>query len=266
MTRGVRQIVRFNWPFYAAGAAGAAAVFVAIDRLPDGAPGRTVLGIASGFLFLWLAGSVAASWIIYDRSRLMRWDWIVKVLGFRPRAWMNIHAGLDESTPALRRLLGGSAGRALDIFDPFETTEPSILRARRLARNEVAPEAVNFRHLPAPHGSIDAAFLLLSAHELRSHDARTALFAEVARVLSPEGRLVVVEHLRDWANFVAFGPGFLHFHSRKTWLECFAAANLDVLSEFSITPFVRIFVLRRHHEHEPGRRPRAPAAASGAPP
>lgn len=42
-----------------------------------------------------------------------------------------------------------------------------------------------------------------------------------------------------------FGPGFLHFHSRRVWTRCFAAAGLAVHEEFSITPFVRIFVLRR---------------------
>jgi SAM-dependent methyltransferase len=244
--RGVRQIVRFNWPFYAVAAATAAAAVLAVRLRAPGVTLRAVLYVAIGLALVWLAGSLVASWIVYDRSRLMRWDWIAHAIGFRPRSWVNIHTGLDESTPSLRRLFGGSSGRALDIFDPVEMTERSILRARRLARNEVQAEAVDFRHLLVPTRTVDAALLLLSAHELRSEGARHALFAEVARVLTPRGRVVVAEHLRDWANFVAFGPGFLHFHSRNTWARCFADARLDLQSEFSITPFVRIFVLRRH--------------------
>jgi SAM-dependent methyltransferase len=175
----------------------------------------------------------------------MRWDWIGDALGFRPRTWINIHTGLDESTPILRSLLTGSSGRVLDIFDPVEMTEPSIVRARRLARNEIAPESVDFRHLPVPTETLDAALLLLSAHELRTDEARSALFAEIHRVLVPGGRVIVAEHLRDWANFVAFGPGFLHFHSRPTWRRCFARARFVIHAEFSITPFVRVFVLGR---------------------
>ena len=81
--------------------------------------------------------------------------------------------------------------------------------------------------------------------ELRSVAARGALFTELRRVLGPGGRIVIAEHLRDWANFLAFGPGFLHFHSRRTWADCFSRHRFDIHREFSITPFVRVFVLRR---------------------
>jgi SAM-dependent methyltransferase len=134
-----------------------------------------------------------------------------------------------------------------DIYDPEEMTEPSIVLARRLRpQGELRQaEPANYRRLPLPTGTIDAAMLLLSAHELRSDEARAALFTELRRVLGPGGRVVVAEHLRDWANFLAYGPGFLHFHSRRTWVRCFARHRFDVHREFSITPFVRIFVLRR---------------------
>ena len=121
-------------------------------------------------------------------------------------------------------------------------TEPSIARARR-AQGDGESEPVDFRRLPVATGTIEAALLLLSAHELRTDDARVALFDEMRRVLAPGGRVVVAEHLRDGPNFLAFGPGFLHFHSRRTWTRCFTRAGFAVHKEFSITPFVRVFVL-----------------------
>jgi ubiquinone/menaquinone biosynthesis C-methylase UbiE len=99
--------------------------------------------------------------------------------------------------------------------------------------------------LPVADRSIDAALFLLSAHELRTERSRAELFGEVARVLAKDGRVVVAEHLRDWPNFVGFGPGFLHFHSRRTWRRCFDRAKLAIEREFHITPFVGVFVLRR---------------------
>lgn len=242
-----KQIVRFNWPFYAAALAVVAIAPAVIPRLPIAPWLRIPLYAGTGLVAMWLVASLAASWIVYDRSRLMDWDWILQALGFHPASWINIHAGHDESTPALRALFSDAQGRVFDIYDPAQMTEPSIVRARRQGslRERRRAEAADYRRLPLPTGTIDAAMLLLSAHELRSDEARAALFTELRRVLGPGGRVVVAEHLRDWANFLAYGPGVLHFHSRRTWVRCFARHRFDVHHEFSITPFVRIFVLRR---------------------
>jgi SAM-dependent methyltransferase len=245
MTRGVRQIVRFNWPFYALAAGVIAIAPPVILRLPLPGAARFLLFAATGLAGLWVATSLVASWIVYDRSPLMRWEWLPRALGFQPDAWINIHSGLDESTPKVRALLG-ARGRVFDMFDPGEMTEASIRRGRsRLDGRAVESEQVDFHRLPVPSGTIEAALLLLSAHELRTDEARLALFTELRRVLGPGGRVVVAEHLRDAANFLAFGPGFLHFHSRRTWTRCFARTRFDIHAEFPITPFVRVFVLRR---------------------
>jgi SAM-dependent methyltransferase len=243
--RGVRQIVRFNWPFYAAAVVALVGVELAMTLVSIASATRWVLHAVTGIAAVWIVASLVASWIIYDRSPLSRWEWICEAIALRPRSWINVHAGLDESTPVLRRLLEPSEGRVFDMFDPIQMSEPSIARARRHCRPEVIPECVDFRHLPARAESIDAAFLLLSAHELRTDAARWTLFGELHRVLSPAGRVIVAEHLRDGANFAAFGPGFLHFFSRRTWARCFRQARFVIDREFSITPFIRVFVLRR---------------------
>ena len=237
------QIVRFNWPFYAVAGIVVLASAIGIPYLPHVWWVRAPAYAVAGLVAMWLVTSLAASWIVYDRSRLMQWDWVLQALGFHPLSWINIHAGHDDSSDALRRIFKDARGRVFDIFAPEEMTEPSIARARKLSN--ATAEHVDYRHLPLPNGTVDVATLLLSAHELRSDEARGALFTELRRVLGPGGRVVVAEHLRDWANFLAYGPGFLHFHSRRTWVRCFTRHRFDVHAEFSITPFVRIFVLRR---------------------
>jgi SAM-dependent methyltransferase len=247
-----KQIVLFNWPFYAAALGAVAASPFVVPVLPS--PWlRAPAWAGAALVALWLVASLAASWIVYDRSRLMEWDWVLQALGFRPRSWINVHAGHDESSDALGRIFTEAQGRVFDIFDPAEMTEPSIARARLRSLRQlqqgkpgaVAAEHADYRRLPLAAGTIDVATLLLSAHELRSEQARGALFTELRRVLGPGGRVVVAEHLRNWANFLAYGPGFLHFHSRRTWVRCFIRHRFDIHAEFSITPFVRIFILRR---------------------
>jgi hypothetical protein len=84
---------------------------------------------------------------------------------------------------------------------------------------------------------------LLAVHELRSEGERSAWFAESKRCLRKAGRLVLVEHMRDTANFIAFGPGCLHFHSLESWQRCWESAGFCSIDQFRVTPFVRIFVL-----------------------
>lgn len=220
-----QQIVRFNWPYYVGAAMAVAAGIAAVATLPLPAWIRYPLEGGIALVALWLLTSLVASWMIYDRSRLMDWDWVLQALGFSPASWINLHAGHDPSTSALEKIFVGATGQVFDLYDP-----------RQLA---------DARQLPLPKGTVDVAMLVLSAHELRSDEARSALFAELRRVLGPAGRVVVAEHMRDWTNFLAYGPAVLRFYSRRTWIRCFARHRFDVHREFSITPFVRVFVLRR---------------------
>jgi hypothetical protein len=65
-------------------------------------------------------------------------------------------------------------------------------------------------------------------------------------VLAPTGTVVVTEHLRDPANFLAYTIGFLHFHSRRVWLATFRDTGLRVEHEVKTTPFITAFFLRKH--------------------
>jgi ubiquinone/menaquinone biosynthesis C-methylase UbiE len=87
--------------------------------------------------------------------------------------------------------------------------------------------------------------VIFAAHELRSAKARESFFRELFRVLKPGGTVLLVEHLRDWKNFLAYGPGFLHFFSHREWTRLMAAASFQLTSESGITPWVRVFQLRK---------------------
>ena len=244
---GVLQIIRYNWSFYALTCFAAVFCIAAGEMLGSrAARAMAPLGVA---IILWMAISLLASHYIYDRSGLYDFRWMLERLPLQPSTWMNIHCGLDQSSHLLRSLFPDAKRQILDIFDPAEMTEPSIARARGSKAAQPETIAARFRALPAPSGSCDAVFLIFAAHEIRNGASRREFFAEVARVLSASGTVVMIEHLRDLPNFAAFGPGFIHFQSRREWINVAASADLAPINEFSVTPFVRVFLLA-HKDHD----------------
>ena len=246
--QGTRQIMAYNWPFYAV-ALGAVAVVRGVFRRGDWPRWMQNIGAAgSGLAVFWTLASVAASWWVYDRSALYRWQWLRELLPQTPQSWANVHCGLDESTPVLRALFPSTESQVFDIFAPPEMTEPSIRRARTLTPSPVAATPADYRALPLADESLDAVFLLFAAHEIRERDGREALFGELRRVLRPGGCVVLLEHTRDAANCAAFGPGFLHFFPRNEWRSLATGADFIIERESAFTPFVRLFVLRAKGE------------------
>ncbi|HEV2729335.1 MAG TPA: class I SAM-dependent methyltransferase, partial [Terriglobales bacterium] len=193
----------------------------------------------------WAVSSFFVSHYIYDRSRLYRWNWLAAVLKENPGDWANIHAGLDQASNSLMRLFPGTRCRILDIYVSSEMSEPSIARARHHAQPAATPVKANPLALPLENCECETVFLIFVAHELRRREARLQFFREICRALKPSGCVVLVEHLRDWKNFLAYGPGALHFFSRREWLAVGGQAGFNVTEELGVTPFVRCFVLAK---------------------
>ena len=243
--QGVAQIVRFNWPFYLTATvllfAGTCATLTVSTPLFV----RGILFAAIAAAVFWLITSLIISHYIYDRAGIYDAVWIQRALSTPPKRWASFHAGLDEFSALLRRLYPDSEGLVVDLFDPNEMTEPSIKRARRFTNESTRSIHVNFRALPMLDNELDAAFVFFSAHELRKPESRIKFLTELRRVMRPSGEIILLEHLRDWPNFFAFGPGCFHFHSQRTWNRSIGSAGLLVLKEFTLTPFVHAFVLRK---------------------
>src|SRR5580692_2330326 len=214
--QGLLEIFHYNRPFYVRTFAGVIAAVTVSMWLPLTL--RALLLVAAGTAVFWTCSSLLVSHYVYDRSGFYSLQWLPACLSRPPVRW-------------------------IDIYDPREMTEPSIGQARRIA---AAPSTTaDWRALPARDQEFDTAFLIFAAHELRHQEARVQLFREVARALRVGGELVLVEHSRDWANFLAYGPGFLHFFSQRTWQKAANAAGLSIRKHRTMTPFVHVFIFGR---------------------
>jgi len=241
--QGVRQILCFNWPMYAATAGGVAVAACAWPLVSAWDRGALLIGL--GPALYWMVASLAVSYYVYDYFPLYDLGWLKSALKRAPRRWINIHAGWDETSGLLEAVFPGSLGEALDLFEPGVMTEASIRRARKWNQAAILTTPARYDALPLEDATVDTAFVIFAAHELRRRAQRVKLFSEVGRVLESGGECVLVEHLRDGWTFLAFGPGFLHFFSRREWQRVARRAGLRVGEEFALTRFVHGFVLRR---------------------
>ena len=68
--------------------------------------------------------------------------------------------------------------------------------------------------------------------------------SECLRLCKDSGKVIMVEHLRDFPNFLAFSIGFAHFFSRAVWKRCFERAGFSHFHEIKFTPFMSVFDCR----------------------
>jgi SAM-dependent methyltransferase len=240
--QGVRQILQFNWRSYLVASICVGVAQLGIPLLPPLVRAGAMIGAATALF--WMASSLLVSHYVYDRFPIYDLHWISRALLRTPRRWINIHCGLDETSDLLAAVFPESSGQVVDIFDPRVMTETSIRQARRINRRTTPAKQARYDDLVFSANSFDAAFCIFAAHELRRHHQRVRLFKEIARILVPGGECVLMEHTRDWRNLLAFGPGFLHFFSRRAWHRAAFDSGLALRSEFSMTPFVRVYILR----------------------
>lgn len=238
---GVWNIIRFNWHFYVA-----AAALLVIAFWWQQHSSEYFRYYLHTFLFL-VGGttliSLLVSLYVYDISSLYTLEWLnAEPTGVNDKI-ANIHAGFDEISILLSHRYGYDALTVLDFYDSSAQTEVSIRRARAAYPPFPNTQRVQAQRLPLADGSMSRIFIFMAAHEIRHYTERVAFFQEVCRVLEPHGQVVVVEHLRDAANFAAYTIGFLHFYSPREWRRVFRAAGLSIEQEKKLTPFVSAFIL-----------------------
>ncbi|MFY0254796.1 methyltransferase [Chitinophaga sp. 30R24] len=237
--QGVRNIIRFNWHFYVLALWGMLTGWWIIREAP------VFLQVCGqGLIFLAMIStllSLMVSWYIYDWSGLYELHWLE---GIDPGERMvNVHAGFDETSFRLQQQYPQAVLAVFDFYDPRLHTEISIERARRVYRPFPGTQTITTTAVPLETASADTIWVLLAAHEIRHRGERIAFFQELCRCLKITGKIVVLEHLRDTPNCLAYNIGCLHFLSRSEWACTFSGAGLTVEEERKVTPFLSAFIL-----------------------
>lgn len=180
---------------------------------------------------------------VYDYSGYYNFDWLkkYKLPDFNGQQIININAGFDETSFIIKNHFPKSDLNVYDFYNSELHTEPAIIRARKVSLVYPNTQQINSSTFPLKDNSVDLIFLLSAVHEIRSNEEKIQFLKECRRVCKPTAHVIMVEHLRDLPNFIAFTIGFTHFFSKNTWQEAFQKAGFTIFSEEKFTPFMSIF-------------------------
>lgn len=237
--QGVWNIINFNRHFYIL--FGFLILIFSIIFFYTSHPFDKLIIFVNTSIIFFILLSLLVSFYIYDKSNLYELPFINS--SNESHSILTIHAGFDEFSSTLESKFPNSQLTVLDFFDPLTHTEFAIKQARLVYTPHPCTLSTKTHKINYSDHSFDRIFILFSAHEIRNADERKLFFEEIRRVLSPNGCIYVLEHLRDLPNFLAYTVGFFHFYSRHTWLELFKICNLKLIEETKHTVFISNYKL-----------------------
>jgi len=240
---GVTNIVRFNWHFYLLSAL--LVLLLLIINSISGSQYSLYTDILSLLIIVGIITSLIVSFYVYDLSNLYSFSWLNKVKFDASNIIVNLHAGFDETSSILKSIYPNAELIIFDFYDPKKHTEVSIKRARKAYPLFAGTQHTSTSALPLQNNYADIMYIILSAHEIRNGKERISFFKEISRVMKKSGKIITIEHLRDFPNFLAFNIGFFHFLSKSLWHRTFKNADLKICNEIKITPFITIFILEK---------------------
>lgn len=238
--QGVLNILSFNRHFYIIGLGVLAALFA--SRFFIQWPAILFWMIVVAFLYGFIMPLIVSAYV-YDFSGYYSMQWLKNLISRDERIDLivNINAGFDETSFILKNRFPSSDLRVFDFYDAARHTEPAIKKARKVSLVYPNTELVASDFIPLKDKTADIVFLLSAAHEIRSYEEKVRFLKECHRLCKPDGKVIMVEHLRDLPNFMAFSVGFTHFFSRSVWRTAFASAGFSSFQETKFTPFMSIF-------------------------
>lgn len=247
--QGVANIIRFNWHFYVI-AIIAVLVLLATANFTGKMVSWSCVALAIGIIAS-VSISLFVSYYVYDQSGLYNFMWLHQFNKEDIGNIVNIHAGFDETSSILEKAFPKTMLHVFDFYNPLSHTEISIERARKAYPPYDGTIKITTAELPLSKNSVDIIFNIFALHEVRDRNERVLFLKQQANTLRQEGKLVVVEHLRDIPNFLAYNIGCFHFISCHEWYANFRQAGLRMDHAFKITPFITVFILKKPDGNTP---------------
>jgi SAM-dependent methyltransferase len=238
--QGVLNILSFNRHFYVFGLI--ALTLIIASHLIFNWPNLLYWIIIIAFLYGLIMPLIVSAYV-YDYSGYYNFNWLksYNIEDSDAKQILNINAGFDETSFIIKNIFPKSDLKVFDFYNAEQHTEPAIIRARKVSLVYPDTQQIKSNSIPLKDNSVDSIFLLSAVHEIRSHEEKVQFLKECHRICKQNGKVIMVEHLRDFPNFLAFSAGFTHFFSKRVWKKTFEKAGFSSFAETKFTPFMSIF-------------------------
>jgi cell fate (sporulation/competence/biofilm development) regulator YmcA (YheA/YmcA/DUF963 family) len=242
--QGIKNVVRFNWHFYVLALVFVFIVLASTLFIKD--TYNWYAYVIAGMIVITTSFSLLATYYIYDCSNVYSLDYLEELNITSKDKLVNIHSGFDEFSFTIDNKFKPQNFSVFDFYNREKHTEVSIERARKVSAIFPNTKTIETSTISLTTQSVDFIFVLFSAHEIRNMEERIVFFQQMEKALQESGKIIVVEHLRDFNNFMAYTIGFFHFFSKSEWKKTFSGSHLSIQKEIKITPFVSAFILQKN--------------------
>ncbi|WP_298339456.1 methyltransferase domain-containing protein [uncultured Algibacter sp.] len=236
--QGVLNILSFNRHFYVIGLSIIALLL--LSKLLFDWNNILFWVIIISFLYGLIMPLIVSAYV-YDFSGYYDFKWLEHLnITNSNHHIVNINAGFDETSFILKSNFPNANLQVFDFYNSEKHTEAAIVRARKVSLVYPKTKQISTNTIPLENKSVDMVFLLSAAHEIRSFEEKVLFLKECKRICKPDAHVILVEHLRDIPNFLAFSIGFTHFFSKQTWINAFKSAGFKSFTETKFTHFMSI--------------------------
>ncbi len=236
---GTRQHVAAHWPRYLLGFGGLSLAILVTALIGAARNWWALLPLALAALLILLYFFGASLWAAYWQHDARDYDLLFDVAGLRPED-RSVHLTLGQRHRALglaRRLTSGHLA-VVDVYNPQLVANSAVARARRQAPPPVTDPRLSWQEagldlLPFPNNSVRAVTLAYVVAEFWQLGDRQRLLTEIHRILRPEGRLVMIERVRNRAQWLSLGPAAWRLRPARYWRQLLAEAGFELQRELT---------------------------------
>ena len=237
--RGTLNYISAHWPAYLFGYAGLVLLLLVVVFFSGYYGWWAYISLSFALILLvayFFGVSIWAAHVQHDGSDF---DLIFEMARLRPEDQF-VHIGLGMRTTAVglgRRLSTGHM-TVIDVYNPQLMPNEAIVRARARAPQPGPDNRVTWREgsitlLPLPDSSVRTVTINCTLSALWQNGDHDRLLAEIWRILRPGGRLVMVEKVRSYTNWLVWGPLATRIPKNDYWRDRLTGAGFEIRQELA---------------------------------